>query len=403
MDNRSIVETANRVFLANYRPAPIVLESGRGCRVTDVEGNSFLDLCAGIAVVAVGHSHPTVVQAIAEQAAKLMHVSNLFYNRPAVEFAEQLAERTVYDRFYFCNSGAEANESLLKLARRYHFEQGDTARTEVVSMVDSFHGRSMGALTLTGQPKYHEGMGPMVGGIRHVPFGDIDALRAAVGSRTAAVLMEPVQGEGGIVVGEPAYFAAARALCDEAGALLMFDEVQTGFGRTGTFMAQEWSGVKPDACALAKGIAGGFPLGAIGVRETLVDALPPGTHATTYGGNPLACAAALAVLRVLDEEDVVATAARTGSYLAERLAGLAADDAVVQASGTRGRGLLQGIVLADGSDPGGVLGAIRDRGVLLTLAGGNVLRFSPPLVVTEAELDEGLAVVKDVLSTEQGT
>lgn len=401
MDNESIIATANRVFLANYRPAPIVLESGEGCRVTDVEGRSFLDLCAGIAVVAVGHSHPTLVAAIAEQAGRLMHVSNLFYNRPAVELAEQLVERTAYDRFYFCNSGAEANESLLKLARRYHFEQGNSERTEVVSMLDSFHGRTMGALSLTGQPKYHEGMGPMVGGIRHVPFGDIDALRAAIGPKTAAVLVEPVQGEGGIVVGEPGYFAAARAACDEAGALLMFDEVQTGFGRTGTFMAQEWTGVAPDACAFAKGIAGGFPLGAIGVREALVDALPPGTHAATYGGNPLACAAGLAALRIFDDEDIVGRAARTGAYLAQRLGQLAADDTVVHAAAARGRGLLQGIVLAASADPGAVLGAIRERGVLLTLAGGNVLRFSPPLVVTEAELDEGLAVVKEVLSLEQ--
>lgn len=401
MDNHSIIEIANRVFLANYRPAPIVLESGKGCRVTDVEGRTYLDLCAGIAVVAVGHAHPVLVKAIAEQAGQLMHVSNLFYNRPAVQLAAELSERTAYDRFYFCNSGAEAVESLLKLARRYHFERGDTARTGLVSMQHSFHGRSMGALSLTGQSKYHEGMGPMVGGIEHVPFGDIDALRAVVGSQTAAVLLEPIQGEGGIVVGEPSYFAAVRALCDEAGALLMFDEVQTGIGRTGTFLAQEWSGVQPDACALAKGIGGGFPLGAIGVVETLVDALPPGTHATTYGGNPLACAAALAVLKVFDDEDLIEHVVRVGDYLGGRLAALADDDTVIHASAARGRGLLQGIVLAQDTDPASVLAAIRQRGVLLTLAGGNVLRFSPPLVVTQAELDEGLAVVKDVLSMER--
>ncbi|MDD9940909.1 MAG: aspartate aminotransferase family protein [Myxococcales bacterium] len=396
MGNREFIERADQTFLRNYRPAPLVLTQGQGCRLEDVEGNRYLDLCAGIAVAAVGHGHPTLARAIAEQAGRLMHVSNLFYNDRAIELAEQVVARTAFDRVFFCNSGAEANEALIKLARRFHFEAGQPERVNLVSMERSFHGRSMGALSLTGQPKYHQGMAPLVGGIGHVPFGDLAALRAAVDERTAAVLLEPVQGEGGVVVPDDAYLRGVRELCDERGALLFFDEVQTGYGRTGKFLAREWSGVIPDACALAKGIAGGFPLGAIAVRETLADGLPPGTHATTYGGNPLACAAGLAVLEILDREGLVARSAERGAYLGGKLAELANKfDSVRDA---RGLGLLRGLQLAEGVDPISVLVRVREAGVLLSLAGGNVLRFSPPLCVSEEELDEGIAVVDAVLS-----
>ncbi len=395
MSNQQLIDVAQRTFLANYRPAPMVLEKGEGCRLEDVEGNRWLDLCAGIAVVCVGHGHPKLAAAIAEQAGRLMHVSNLFYNRRAIELAEQLAARTAFDRFYFCNSGAEANEALLKLARRAHFERGDTQRTGMVAALSSFHGRTMGALSMTGQPKYHEGMGPMVGDVQHVPYGDLAALEHAVDGRTAGVLLEPVQGEGGVVVGSTEYLQGARKLCDDRGALLLFDEVQTGFGRTGSFLAHEHSGVLPDACALAKGIGSGFPLGAVAVREALTDALPPGTHATTYGGNPLACAAALAVLEIFDAEGLVDNSQRVGQYLGDKLEALAQrNDAVVEA---RGLGLLRGLKLAADVDPGAVLAAVRDQGVLLSLAGGDVLRFTPPLCVTTAELDEGLEAVERVL------
>ncbi|MDD9935927.1 MAG: acetylornithine/succinylornithine family transaminase [Myxococcales bacterium] len=395
MSNQQLIDVAQRTFLANYRPAPMVLEKGEGCRLEDVEGNRWLDLCAGIAVVCVGHGHPKLAAAIAEQAGRLMHVSNLFYNRRAIELAEQLAARTAFDRFYFCNSGAEANEALLKLARRAHFERGDTQRTGMVAALSSFHGRTMGALSMTGQPKYHEGMGPMVGDVQHVPYGDLAALEQAVDGRTAGVLLEPVQGEGGVVVGSTEYLQGARKLCDDRGALLLFDEVQTGFGRTGSFLAHEHSGVLPDACALAKGIGSGFPLGAVAVREALTDALPPGTHATTYGGNPLACAAALAVLEIFDAEGLVDNSQRVGQYLGDKLGALAQrNDAVVEA---RGLGLLRGLKLAADVDPGAVLAAVRDQGVLLSLAGGDVLRFTPPLCVTTAELDEGLEAVERVL------
>jgi predicted acetylornithine/succinylornithine family transaminase len=396
MSNAQYMERAARHMLANYRPAPLVFVEGRGCRLTDADGRQYLDLCAGIAVVSVGHGHPRLAQAIAEQAGRLMHVSNLFFNARAVELADALASRTPYGRFFFCNSGAEANEALLKLARRYHHDRGQGQRTRLVSALASFHGRTMGALSLTGQPKYHEGLGPLVGDVQHVPYADLAALDAAVDDRTAAVFLEPVQGEGGIVVGSPEYLRGARALCDARGVLLFFDEVQTGYGRTGRFLGSEWSGVQPDGCSLAKGIAGGFPLGAVCVTEALVDGLPPGSHATTFGGNPLACAAALAVLQIFDDEDLVGNCARVGAHLGTRLQQLA-DDPAVPAGDARGLGLLRGLKLDAGVDPAQALGLLREAGVLASLAGGNVLRLSPPLCVTTAEIDEGVEAIRTVL------
>jgi acetylornithine/N-succinyldiaminopimelate aminotransferase len=324
-----------------------------------------------------------------------MHTSNLFFNERAIALAAELKRRTPFARFFFCNSGAEANESLLKLARRHHHERGEGKRIEIVSALASFHGRTMGALSMTGQMKYHEGMGPLVPGIRHVPYGDLAALEQAVSERTAAVLLEPIQGEGGVVAASDDYLRAARKLCDERGALLMFDEVQTCYGRTGRFLSREHSGVMPDACAMAKGMGSGFPLGAMAVSEQLADSLPPGSHASTFGGNPLACAAGLAVLSIFDDEQLVQNAEKVGDYLGKRLSELAME--LPSVSEARGRGLLRGVKLADGVNPAATLARIRERGVLLSLAGADVLRFTPPLCVTAAEVDEGLEVVRAVL------
>jgi acetylornithine/N-succinyldiaminopimelate aminotransferase len=397
MTNQSTVSAAREVLLGNYRSNPVVFREGKGSRLIDVEGKSYLDLCAGIAVVSVGHCHPDLVRAICEQAGRLMHVSNLFYNEPSIELARELSKRTPYTKFFFCNSGAEANEGLLKLARRHHFERGDKERRGIVTALNSFHGRSMGALTMTGQLKYQEGMGPMVPEVEHVPYGDLAALERVVGQRTAAVILEPVQGEGGVLAGTPEYLRGVRALCDRAGALFMLDEVQTGYGRTGRFLAQEWSGVVADAVALAKGIASGFPLGAMAISEKLAGSLPPGTHGTTYGGNPLATAAALAVLRIFDNEKVIENAERQGAYLEKRLAAFVADASLPAAGGVRGLGLLRGLAVAQGFDPGALVADLRARGVLVSIAGGSVLRFSPPLTITQAELDEALVAVEAAL------
>ncbi len=388
----TLIETAKRVQLGNYRPAPVVLAEGQGVRVRDVDGREYLDLAAGLAVTSVGHSHPKLARAIAEQAGRLMHVSNLWYNEPSIRFAQAITQRTGLERVFFCNSGTEANEALLKLARHHHFSAGQPARTAIVSTIASFHGRTMGALTLTGQPKYHEGMGPMVGGVTHVPYGDLAAMEAAVGPETAAIIVEPVQAEGGLFVPPAGYLAGLRALCDRTGALLLFDEVQTGWGRLGTLLGGEIDGVRPDACSLAKGIAGGFPLGAILVREKFAGALPPGTHASTFGGNALACAAGLAVLEIFDEERVFENVLARGEELRGYLESLVARFPKL-ALAARGRGLLQGVVLAAGIDPARALAAIRERGVLATLAGGNVVRICPALTLTALELREGMAKV----------
>ena len=391
-----MLRIAKDVQLGNYVPAPFVLTHGQGRHVTDATGRRYLDLSGGISVLSVGHCHPTLAAAIGEQAARLMHVSNVFYNDRAIELADAICARTPFDKVYFCNSGSEANESLLKLARRYHYDCGDTERVEFISTHNSFHGRTMGSLSVTGQPKYQKGMGPLLQDVRFIDFNDVAALAEAVTDKTAAVLFEPIQAEGGIIVATKPFVREARRICDERGALLFFDEIQTGYGRTGRFLAQEWFEVVPDACSLAKGIGGGFPLGAMAVTERLSQGLPPGSHASTFGGNPLACAAGLAVLHILDDEGLVENARTLGHYLAGRLEEL--DARLDATAGTRGMGLLQGLILADEVDPAATLAAIFRAGVLLTLAGGDVIRVSPALNVTKEELDEGLAVLEVVLS-----
>jgi acetylornithine/N-succinyldiaminopimelate aminotransferase len=391
-----MLRTAKEVQLGNYAPAPFVLTHGRGRRVTDAAGREYLDLSGGISVLSVGHGHPTLAAAIGEQAARLMHVSNIFYNDRAIQLAEAICARTPFDKVYFCNSGSEANESLLKLARRYHHDRGDTQRTGFVSTTNSFHGRTMGSLSLTGQPKYHKGMEPLIPGVDFIDYNDLEALDATVGDDTAAVIFEPVQAEGGIIVGTQEFVEGARRICTERGALLLFDEIQTGYGRTGTFLAQEHFGVAPDACSLAKGIGGGFPLGAIAVTDHVAGGLPPGSHASTFGGNPLACAAGLAVLHIIEEEGLIENARVMGDYLGDLLTEL--DSRLSTTTGTRGLGLLQGMVFADDVDPGATLAAIHAAGLLVTTAGGNVLRISPALNVTRDELDEGLAILEPILA-----
>lgn len=393
---QDMIRIAKEVQLGNYAPAPFVLTHGQGRRVTDAAGREYLDLSGGISVLSVGHCHPTLAAAIGEQAARLMHVSNVFYNDRAIELARAICDRTPFDKVYFCNSGTEANESLLKLARRYHYDRGDTKRVRFVSTYNSFHGRTLGALSVTGQLKYQKGMAPLLPGVSFVSFNDLAALDAAVTDETAAVIFEPVQAEGGIIVATDEFVQGARRICDERGALLFMDEIQSGYGRTGRFLAQEWFGVVPDAVSLAKGIGGGFPLGAMAVIERLAGGLPPGSHASTFGGNPLACAAGLAVLHIIDDEGLIENARRLGEYLAGRLSEL---NARLRCTlGSRGLGLLQGLILADDVDPGATVAAIHSAGLLVTLAGGNVIRISPSLNVTQDELDEGLAILERVLS-----
>ncbi len=392
-----LLAIAQKRLYPNYKPAPMMLARGRGCELFDVEGRRWLDLCAGVAVCSVGHAHPKLAAAIAEQAARLMHVSNYFYNEENVRLADELCTKSGFDRAFFCNSGAEANEGLFKLARRhFHAKPGNGPRTKIVAFDNAFHGRTMGALSMTGTPKYREGFGE-VSGVVHVPYGDLDAVKKVMGKEVAAIIVEAVQGEGGVLPPPAGFLPGLRALADEHGSLLFFDEVQTGIGRLGRWFGYEGTNARPDAISLAKGMGGGFPIGAMLTTEALAGALPPGTHGSTFGGNPLASAAARAVLRILDEENVVASVKQKGDRLSTMLGEVARALPSI-CEGERGEGLLRGLVLKQGFVVRDILPKLADAGVLLTAAGERVLRFSPPLVVTEGELAEGVAAVKKVLS-----
>jgi acetylornithine/N-succinyldiaminopimelate aminotransferase len=393
---QGLLDVGRRHLLGNYRQAPIVLERGRGCEVWDTEGRRYLDLAAGVAVTALGHAHPRLTATIAEQAGRLLHASNYFYNAENLRLADELTRLLGYDRAFFCNSGAEANEALFKLGRRHFWAKGEKERYRYVAFHASFHGRTMGAVTLTGTPKYKEGFGPPLEGVTHVEYGNLEAVRAAMGPDVAGIFVEPVQGEGGVLPPPAGFFRGLRELANEHGALLMVDEVQTGIGRTGRWLGQEHEGVKGDAISLAKGLAGGVPIGAILIGEHLAGALPPGTHGSTFGGNALASAAARTVLAVIREEGLLAAVEERGAQLSRGLLELARKHPTL-CTGERGRGLLRGLVLAPGLDPRNLLEATREHGVLLTAAGSNVLRFTPPLVITAAEIDEALGRVDQAL------
>jgi len=393
--SQELLAIASKRLYPNYKPAPIVVHRGHGCDLFDVDGKRWLDLCAGVAVCAVGHAHPKFVAAISEQVGRVAHTSNYFWNEENILLADELCAKSGFDRAFFCNSGAEANEALFKLARRHFFGKGDTKRTRFIAFDNAFHGRTMGAVSLTGTPKYREGFGG-VEGITHVPYGDLDAVKAKIGSDVAAIIVEAVQGEGGVLPAPAGFLAGLRALADEHGSLFLMDEVQTGIGRLGRWFGFEGI-VRPDAVALAKGLGGGFPIGAMLTTEALAGALPPGTHGSTFGGNPLASHAARTVLRILEEEKLVDGAKKKGEYLSGLLNGIARE-LPNACEGERGEGLLRGLVLKKGFVVRDILPKLADAGVLLTAAGERVLRFSPPLVVTESELKEGADAVKKVLS-----
>ena len=393
--NSDLVALAHQHLYGNYKPAPLAFVRGKGCELYDGDGRRWLDLCAGVAVCALGHGHPALVRAITEQAGKLLHVSNYFYNEPNIRLAAELCRRTGFARAFFCNSGAEANEALLKLARHHHYLRGDKERVRVVAFKNAFHGRTLGALSMTGTPKYTEGFGPL-GPVTHVAYGDADAVERAMGPDVSAIIVEPLQGEGGVVPAPPGFLATLRRIARARGALLLVDEVQTGIGRLGRFLGSEGSGAEPDAIALAKGLAGGVPIGAMLTTEELGGALPPGTHGSTFGGNALSSASALAVLRALDDEGLLEAVKAKGEALGEMLHALARE-LPEACEGARGAGLLWGLVLRPGLAARDLLPAVQQAGVLLTASGDRVLRFSPPLIVTKAELEEGVRAVRTVL------
>jgi acetylornithine/N-succinyldiaminopimelate aminotransferase len=393
--NAELAALGAKHLYGNYRPAPIAFVRGQGCELFDADGQRYLDLCAGVAVCSVGHAHPKYVKAIADQVGRVAHVSNWFLNEQNVLAAAALCKRTGMDRAFFCNSGAEANEAMLKLARHYFFGIGQPARSKIIAFHNSFHGRTLGALAMTGTPKYHEGFGPVTG-IVHVAYGDLDAVKRALTDDVAAINVEPIQGEGGVFPAPAGFLKGLREACDASGALLLLDEVQTGIGRTGHFLASDGAGVKGDVVALAKGVGGGFPVGVMLTREKYAGALPPGTHGTTFGGNPLACAAILSVLEILDDEKLIEGARTKGERLGAGLRSIVADHPAVCET-ARGEGLLWGLVLKPGFVARDVLPKVIAHHVLLTGAGERVIRFCPPLTVTEKQIDEGVAALRAVV------
>ena len=378
--NESSIEHEGRVHVSVYARQPLTLVRGEGCWVWDDAGAKYLDLVAGIAVNVLGHAHPAVADALARQARTLLTTSNLYYTVPQLELADALIARSPFDRAFFTNSGTEANEAAIKLARRHG---GERDAFEIVSLTNSFHGRTLGSLAATGQPKYQAPFAPLPEGFLQVPINDADALRAAVTDRTAAILLEPIQGESGIHPLTDAYLVAAREAADAVGALLILDEIQTGIGRTGTFFAFEQTPIVPDIATLAKGLGGGVPIGAMLVRES-ASVFHFGDHGTTLGGNPLTAAAALATLRVIDEEDLMGNARTMGARMAD---GLRALPAVTE---VRGRGLMIGVETS-GPIARATMAIARDEHQLLVNATGDTtLRIVPPLTITAEEVDEAV-------------
>lgn len=394
-----VVARARKLMTPNYKPQPVVFVQGEGPYLFDREQKRYLDFSGGIAVCCLGHSHPVLAQAISEQSRQLLHVSNLYFNQRQIELAERLVELSFADRVFFCNSGAEANEAALKLARRYMKLVRKENRWKFICAQHSFHGRTWAAISATGQPHYHEGFDPLVPGFSHVPYNDLAAMEQAIDRETCAILVEPVQGEGGVLAPAPSYLAGLRALCDRHGLLLILDEVQTGVGRTGTWWAHQHTGVTPDIMSVAKGLAGGVPIGAMLCTEEASKGFAPGAHASTFGGNPLACRAALTVLKVIESEGLLDHVQRVGAHLREGLAGLS--QRVPGLTGPRGLGLLAGV----GVDPkvidrAAIIERCRNLGLLLTQAGPDALRLTPPYIVSRHQVDEALAILERALQGE---
>ena len=391
--NTSEIKGLNDQHILNtYGERTLALVRGEGATLWDADGKEYLDFFAGIAVTNLGHCHPAVTEAVCNQAKTLLHVSNLYYIEPQVELAAILCEHSFADRWFFCNGGAEANEAAIKIARRYWVQQGG-ARPEIITAHQSFHGRTLATITATGQPKYHKGFEPLVPGIRYVPFDDIEALAQAITPQVGTVLLEPIQGEGGIRVPAEDYWRHVRDLCDENNVLLILDEVQTGLGRTGTLFAHEHYGITPDIMTLAKGLGNGVPIGAMGCTEEVASGFSVGSHACTFGGNPLSAVAAVATMKVLLGPGFIENTARVGEHFLNRLEALRTKyDCIVE---VRGKALMIGVEMKDPVAP--VVGKMLEAGIICGSAGPNVLRFLPPLIVTVDQVDRVVSRLDEAL------
>lgn len=388
-----LMALSDKYIMATYRRFPIVLVKGQGARVWDSNGKEYLDFVAGIAVCSLGHSHPKVAAAIQRQVEILTHVSNLYYIEPQINVARMLVEHSFADKVFFCNSGAEANEAAIKLARKYAYEDMAGEKYELITMQDSFHGRTLATVTATGQTKFQIGFAPLLEGFKYVPFNDIPALENAITEHTCGIMLEPIQGEGGIRIPDDDYLRQVRRICDNRGLLMILDEVQVAMGRTGTLFAYEQYNVKPDIVTLAKAVGNGFPVGVMMATDNVASAFQPGNHASTFGGNPLAMAASLVTIDTIINGGVLENVRNVGAYFMGKLRKLKNKCSVIKE--VRGRGLIIGVELTEeGAD---IVKKCMDKGLLINCAGGNVLRFVPPLIITEKDVDVAIGVLGEVL------
>jgi acetylornithine/N-succinyldiaminopimelate aminotransferase len=389
--SQRVINQYQQYVIGNYTRYPVCLVRGEGSYVWDAEGHRYLDFFPGWGCDLLGHCPPRVVEAVCDQVRRLIHVPNTWYTEAQGLLAQALVERLGFEaKCFFCNSGTEANEAMIKLARHYHVANGQPERIEILCFHNSFHGRTLGSLAATGQPKYQQGFGPLPQGFRFLDYGDAGALEAAIGNQTCAVMLEPLQGEAGVLPPPRGYLAKVRELCTKHGALMLLDEVQTGMGRTGAFFAHQHERIEPDAMTLAKGIAGGIPLGALLAREDLAKVFTPGTHASTFGGNPLATAAASAVMDMLSE-GLLERVQRAGARLSQRLASVGG-----RSSGERGAGLLRALLLSEDLAPK-VVAKARELGLLVNAIGERVVRLAPPLTVSDDEIDQASGLLAEAV------
>jgi predicted acetylornithine/succinylornithine family transaminase len=393
MSEKKIMASANEYIMNTYKRFPVVLVKGSGVKVWDVNGKEYLDFAAGIAVCSLGHSHPQVIAAVKEQIEKLTHVSNLYYTEPQTQLAKLLVDNSFADKAFFCNSGAEANEAAIKLARKYAHENMGPDKFELITMKDSFHGRTMATITATGQEKFQFGFTPLLEGFTYVPFNDLQALEKAISAKTCGVMLEPIQGEGGVNIPDEKYLASVREICDRYGILLIVDEVQAGMGRTGKLFAYEHSGIKPDIMTLAKALGNGFPIGAMLATDKISKAFVPGNHASTFGGNPLATAAANATVKTILQEGILEHCRKMGDYFLLQLKKLQQKHKIIK--DVRGTGLMLAAQLnIESSD---IVNECLRRGLLIISAGSKTLRFVPPLIITTGDIDQAMGVLDEVM------
>ena len=393
-DSQSWIERGLAHVAKTYGRYPLVAATGDGCWLTDIEGKKYLDFLAGVAVNNLGHCHPKVVAALQDQAGKLLHCSNYFHIPQQIELAEILCKYSFGDRVFFCNSGAEANEAALKLVRKYSADKFGDNRSEIITAQGSFHGRTIATISATGQEKIQAGFSPLLPGFKYVPFGDIQAIKATITPQTCAIMLEPIQGEGGINLPPEGYLQAVRELCDQQELLLIFDEIQVGLGRTGHLFAYQHDNVEPDVMTLAKALAGGPPIGAMVAKEIYAEALSPGTHGSTFGGNPLIAAAGVATMKVLLEDEILDNCITMGTYLRGKLEQLREQYPFIV--NVRGRGLMVGMELS--IEGGEIVKTALDRGLLINCTVGKVLRFVPPLIVTQEEIDQMIEILDKIFS-----